>query len=138
MKLELVAIAAIIQFVLAKEPWDDFKHIKASLFANIVTFHIKNTIIAWRTKVRILILLLMVYLLIQACHTEQGPDSDRIVSQFPSSNILLICLGISQGSRHQDPANAWSHFWEANPYAKGVKILDCGDIPVITVDNQMS
>lgn len=139
MKLALAAVAGITQLALGKEPWDDFKHIKAPLFADIVTFaHLEHhqcltdksqrfdiavnglpfdTSVSYRTGARF------------------GPSGES-VSQH--SHFKLTCAGIRQGSRRQDPANAWSHYWKANPYAKGIKIVDCGDVPVIAVDNQLA
>ncbi|TIC02782.1 putative agmatinase [Wallemia mellicola] len=122
--LSLLAVGASVQFTVAKEPWDNFKHIKAPLFADIVSFaHLKH----------------------QHCLLDKSEKFDIAVNGLPLDTSVSYRTGarfgpsgIRQGSRRQDPENAWSHYWKQNPYKRGIKVIDCGDVPVIAVDNNMA
>ncbi|TIA86275.1 hypothetical protein E3P99_03731 [Wallemia hederae] len=124
MKIAVAVLAALAHIALAKEPWDDYKHIKAPLFADIVTFaHLEH----------------------HQCLTDKHQRFDIAINGLPMDTSVSYRTGarfgpsgIRQGSRRQDPANAWSHYWEANPYTKGIKLVDCGDVPVIAVDNALA
>ncbi|KAE9409137.1 arginase deacetylase [Gymnopus androsaceus JB14] len=79
------------------------------------------------------------------CLEHEETDFDIALLGMPFDTAVTYRPGarfgpyaIRSGSRRQREARGYTMSWGRNPYAEGLKILDCGDVPVNPFDNALA
>ncbi|TFK41888.1 arginase family-domain-containing protein [Crucibulum laeve] len=79
------------------------------------------------------------------CLEDESVDFDIAILGMPFDTAVTYRPGarfgpyaIRSGSRRQREARGYTIAWGNNPYDQGVKILDCGDVPVSPFDNALA
>ncbi|KAF8665483.1 hypothetical protein AX16_000499 [Volvariella volvacea WC 439] len=81
----------------------------------------------------------------KSCLAEESETYDIALLGIPFDTAVTYRTGarfgpyaIRSGSRRQQPFLGYSLSWGNNPYLSGLRILDCGDIPVSPFDNALA
>lgn len=79
------------------------------------------------------------------CLEQEALDYDIAVIGMPFDTAVTYRTGarfgpyaIRSGSRRQMGSRGYTMAWGMNPYESGLKIVDCGDIPVSPFDNALA